>query len=450
MYEENYKKEKRIKKLIIILSSVVILFLGYYFVNTYNKIKVYLINGSSENFTMRHGIFLATNNKFYFRLGKFNNGDEKAISEFHLYYLNEEKERVTLFRSDDSNILLVDEKGYDVYFEYDELPTIVANLYLDITYNGVIETMELNLEKDFANNYLTFFKEEKISEEEVENKVITEEIGNIEDIEKKMLDNFKYENGKYYYEFESNMFEYDKNAKVINMQIKKNQNLYRYYLKTKNISIIYYDKNENNIFENNNNDFVKLEDINEDAINAIISIEDKNFYNHNGFDILRIIKAMFINITSGEIKQGASTISQQYIKNLYLTFDKTWERKIEEAFLTIELETHYEKDEILEGYLNTIDFGAGNYGIKKASKYYFNKEPKDLTLEEATILAGIPKNPSYYNPITNIDAAKKRQKEILNSMYENNYIEKKQIEKTHKTELVFHAKYEKNELSSIH
>lgn len=217
-----------------------------------------------------------------------------------------------------------------------------------------------------------------------------------------------------------------------------------------NDSIIYYDKNENNIFENNNNDFVKLEDISEEAINAIISIEDKNFYNHNGFDILRIIKAMFINITSGEIKQGASTISQQYIKNLYLTFDKTWERKIEEAFLTIELETHYEKDEILEGYLNTIDFGAGNYGIKKASKYYFNKEPKDLTLEESTILAGIPKNPSYYNPITNIDAAKKRQKEILNSMYENNYIEKKQIEKIHKTELVFHAKYEKNELSSIH
>ena len=217
-----------------------------------------------------------------------------------------------------------------------------------------------------------------------------------------------------------------------------------------NDSIIYYDKNENNIFENNNNDFVKLEDISEEAINAIISIEDKNFYNHNGFDILRIIKAMFINITNGEIKQGASTISQQYIKNLYLTFDKTWERKIEEAFLTIELETHYEKDEILEGYLNTIDFGAGNYGIKKASKYYFNKEPKDLTLEESTILAGIPKNPSYYNPITNIDAAKKRQKEILNSMYENNYIEKKQIEKTHKTELVFHAKYEKNELSSIH
>ena len=217
-----------------------------------------------------------------------------------------------------------------------------------------------------------------------------------------------------------------------------------------NDSIIYYDKNENNIFENTNNEYVKLNNINQNVINAIISIEDKNFYNHNGFDIPRIIKAMIINITSGKIKQGASTISQQYIKNLYLTFDKTWERKIEEAYLTIELETHYSKDEILEGYLNTIDFGAGNYGIKKASKYYFNKEPKDLTLEEATILAGIPKNPSYYNPITNIDAAKKRQKEILNSMYKNKYISKNQIEKIYKTELAFYGKYEQNELSSIH
>ena len=130
-----------------------------------------------------------------------------------------------------------------------------------------------------------------------------------------------------------------------------------------NDSIIYYDKNENNIFENTNNEYVKLNNINQNVINAIISIEDKNFYNHNGFDIPRIVKAMIINITSGKIKQGASTISQQYIKNLYLTFDKTWERKIEEAYLTIELETHYSKDEILEGYLNTIDFVAGNYGI---------------------------------------------------------------------------------------
>ena len=175
-------------------------------------------------------------------------------------------------------------------------------------------------------------------------------------------------------------------------------------------NIIYYDKYENDIFSQNNENYVKLEDIDENVINSIISIEDKNFYHHKGFDLLRIIKAMIINISSGKIKQGASTISQQYVKNLYLSFDKTWKRKLEEAILTIELETHYTKDEILEGYLNTIDFGSGNYGIKKASNYYFNKEPKDLTIEEATLLVGIPKSPNYYNPTTNYQNAKKFKK----------------------------------------
>ena len=217
-----------------------------------------------------------------------------------------------------------------------------------------------------------------------------------------------------------------------------------------NDSIIYYDKNENNIFEYNNNNYVELKNISQHVLNSIISIEDKNFYKHKGFDCLRIIKAMLINLKSGKIKQGASTISQQYIKNLYLTFDKTWERKIEEAFLTIELESHYTKNEILEGYLNTIDFGAGNYGIRNASKYYFNKEPKELTLEEATLIVGIPRNPSYYNPITNYEAAKKRQKEILISMYKNNYIKKEDIEKIYNKKVEFHGIYEKKELTSIY
>lgn len=215
-------------------------------------------------------------------------------------------------------------------------------------------------------------------------------------------------------------------------------------------SIIYYDKYGNNIFDKNNDNYVKLDEINDNVKNAIISIEDKNFYHHNGFDIPRIIKAIIINLSSREIKQGASTISQQYVKNLYLSFDKTWKRKIEEALITIELETHYSKEEILEGYLNTIDFGAGNYGIRKASKYYFNKEPKDLTIEEATILVGIPKSPNYYNPITNYNNAKKRQKDVLNSMYKNKYISKKDIDNIYNKELSFYGKYEKSELSSIY
>ena len=215
-------------------------------------------------------------------------------------------------------------------------------------------------------------------------------------------------------------------------------------------SIKYYDKYGNNIFEENyDNNYVKLDEISNNVKNAIISIEDKNFYSHNGFDYLRILMAMFINIKSGEIKQGASTISQQYIKNLYLTFDKTWKRKIEEAYLTVELETHYSKDEILEGYLNTIDFGAGNYGIKQASNYYFNKEPSELTMQEATILVGIPKNPSYYNPISNFDNSKLRQKDVLNSMYDNGYISKEDVKKYYQKDLAFYGKSNKSELSSI-
>ena len=218
-----------------------------------------------------------------------------------------------------------------------------------------------------------------------------------------------------------------------------------------NKSIIYYDKYGNDLFqEKEKNDFVELDNISKYVKNSIVSIEDKNFYNHKGFDYLRIAKALLVNFKSKSIKEGASTISQQYIKNLYLTFDKTWERKIQEALLTLELETHYSKNEILEGYLNTIDFGAGNYGIKDASKYYFNKEPKNLTLAEASIIVGIPKNPSYYNPITNYKNAKDRQKDVLRSMVKNKYITKDEMNKTISEELNFYGKNDKTELSSIY
>ena len=216
-------------------------------------------------------------------------------------------------------------------------------------------------------------------------------------------------------------------------------------------SITYYDKYGNDLFqEREKNDYVELNNISDYVKNSIVSIEDKNFYNHKGFDYLRIAKAMLVNLKSKKLKEGASTISQQYIKNLYLTFDKTWERKIQEALLTLELETHYSKDEILEGYLNTIDFGAGNYGIKEASKYYFNKEPKDLSLAEASIIVGIPKNPSYYNPVTSYENAKKRQKNVLISMVKNKYISKDEMNEAINEPLNFYAKNDKVELSSIY
>ena len=184
-----------------------------------------------------------------------------------------------------------------------------------------------------------------------------------------------------------------------------------------------YDNKDNVVYQGSNKSaWVSLKEIDPKFLNYIISIEDQHFYHHLGFDIPRILKTLFTNIKSGKILAGASSISQQYVKNLYLTFDQTWERKIEEAFLTIKLETHYSKDEILEGYLNTIYFGEGVYGIKNAANYYFNKEPNDFTDEEAIILAGIPKSPNNYNPISNMEACMKRVNVVKSVLKENGTI----------------------------
>ena len=184
-----------------------------------------------------------------------------------------------------------------------------------------------------------------------------------------------------------------------------------------------YDSSDELVYQGSStSEWVSLEDINYNLIHAVVSVEDKNFYHHHGFDYLRIAKAMFLNIKNGKITQGASTISQQYIKNIFLDFSTTWSRKIEEAFLTLELEVHYTKDEILEGYLNTINYGQGNFGIGNASRYYFNKEPLDLTLEESLILAGIPNSPENYNPIANYDLSIERAKVVGRSMVENGYL----------------------------
>ncbi len=201
------------------------------------------------------------------------------------------------------------------------------------------------------------------------------------------------------------------------------------------LSFYLYDK-DNNLYNGEDNDWVKLDDISDNLINATIAVEDKNFYKHIGFDYLRIVKAFITNLKNGKTTQGASTISQQYVKNLYLDFDKTWKRKIEEAWLTMKLETHYTKKQILEGYLNTINYG-GIYGIKKASLYYFGKEPRDLNLAEASILAGIPKSPSNYSPISNPKNAKKRQELILNAMVENGYITEDEKKEAHNLELTY-------------
>ena len=206
-----------------------------------------------------------------------------------------------------------------------------------------------------------------------------------------------------------------------------------------NISL--YDKDDELFFQGNGkNAWVSLEEISPNVINATISTEDKNFYKHFGFDFLRIIKAISTNIISRKTVQGASTISQQYVKNLFLDFDKTWERKWNELWLTLNIEAHYSKEEILEGYLNTINYGHGMYGIENASNYYFNKSAKDLTLAEASILVAIPKSPTNYSPINNYDLAKKRQQIVLNGMVRNGYITTEEMKKTYNEQLTFVGK----------
>lgn len=215
-----------------------------------------------------------------------------------------------------------------------------------------------------------------------------------------------------------------------------------------NISM--YDNTNEVFFQGNGTSkWVNLNDISKNVINATISTEDKKFYKHFGFDFLRIAKASFVNIKNRKTMQGASTISQQYVKNLFLDFDKTWERKWNEMWLTLNVEIHYSKDEILEGYLNTINYGHGMYGIEKAANYYFNKSSKDLSLAEATMLVGIPKSPSNFSPLVNPTLAKKRQTIILDGMVKNGYITEEEKENAINEELSFYGKESQDSLSSV-
>lgn len=215
-------------------------------------------------------------------------------------------------------------------------------------------------------------------------------------------------------------------------------------------NLILYDNNGVSFFKGNESkEWIGLDDISSSVINATISTEDKHFYKHFGFDFLRILKACYINIMNGDTVQGASTITQQYAKNLFLDFDKTWKRKWSELWYTLRIEAHYSKDEILEGYLNTINYGHGKYGIENASKYYFNKSASELSLAEASILSGIPKSPANYSPLVNYDLAKERQRTILNLMVDNKYISEEEMLEAYNTELNFTGNSDEEELSTI-
>lgn len=215
----------------------------------------------------------------------------------------------------------------------------------------------------------------------------------------------------------------------------------------KSQSYYLYDNKDALVFQNND-DWVPLDKISNNLINATISTEDKYFYKHIGFDYLRIVKAMLTNIVNGDKGEGASTITQQYARNLFLNFEKTWKRKIDEAKLACELEVHYTKDEILEGYLNTINYG-GVYGIESASQYYFGKPASDLSIAEAAMLAGIPQSPNNYSPVKNYNLAKERQKVVLLMMKNNKVITEEEYKEALNSELTIVGKQKTSTLTSI-
>lgn len=186
-----------------------------------------------------------------------------------------------------------------------------------------------------------------------------------------------------------------------------------------------YDINGNelaNIHAEENRVPVSIRQIPKDLQNAFVAVEDNRFYDHIGVDPKGILRAVVSNITSKEVAEGGSTITQQLAKNAYLTQERTMKRKIQEVFLALRLEQQYTKQEILELYLNQIYFGQGAYGVQAAAKTYFGKDVSELDTNECAVLAGIPKSPNYYSPLNSMEAAQKRKATVLDQMVKYGYM----------------------------
>lgn len=188
--------------------------------------------------------------------------------------------------------------------------------------------------------------------------------------------------------------------------------------------------------ERNMRQYVMLEDMPNSLVQAIIAVEDARFYSHDGYDINSIARAFFVNVESGEIEEGGSTITQQLAKNLFLTQEQSFTRKAEELLLAINIEKSFSKRKILELYLNTIYFGSNFYGISAAAEGYFGKTPQELTVAESAMLAGLPNAPSLYSPYVNFMLAKKRQLVVIDAMLKNKAISKRDAESAKIEEIV--------------
>ena len=174
--------------------------------------------------------------------------------------------------------------------------------------------------------------------------------------------------------------------------------------------------------------YVPFNDLPKDYINAVISVEDRRYYDHGPVDFIGIARALWTNFRTGELREGGSTITQQVAKNLVFSQEETLTRKLGELFAAFDIEKNFSKDEIFALYVNSAYFGDGYYGIYDASMGYYGKEPKDLNLDEASMLAGVPNAPSVYAPTVNPDLANERQAHVLNTMVENEYITQAQAD----------------------
>lgn len=194
---------------------------------------------------------------------------------------------------------------------------------------------------------------------------------------------------------------------------------YKFYQETMEKTPISTKVNE--IREENN--YIKKENLPDYYLNAVVSVEDRRFYKHGAVDYIGIVRAIFSNIKNQAFKEGGSTITQQVAKNMYFEEEKSVvKRKVAEAFIATDLEKNYSKDEILELYVNIIYFGNGYYGINNACNGYLKKSAKDMTISEATMMAGVPNAPYYYAPTANKELCKERQKKVISTMVNNNYL----------------------------
>jgi penicillin-binding protein 1A len=182
---------------------------------------------------------------------------------------------------------------------------------------------------------------------------------------------------------------------------------------------------------------VPISDIPKNLKDAVVAIEDERFYSHTGIDVRGILRALYRDLTSGELKEGASTITQQLARTVFLTQEKTPSRKIMEMLLALRIETALSKEEILYLYLNLIYLGEGCYGVESAARTYFGKHVKDLNLPECALIAGLIRGPEIYSPFKNRELAIKRQRIVLEKMFELGFITEKEYNSAIKSKLVF-------------